>query len=125
MLDDLGLRERVIEVGLQAPTGVGGARLSLPQRQKLALARAMLKRPEILILYDATGPLDPAEQQAILDTLLSSSTRRTLIWALSRSDWAEKFDHVLVMRRGRVVEQGRYAELDRDGSALQELVAAE
>ena len=125
VLDDLGLRESVIEVGLQAQTGVGGTRLSLPQRQKLAIARALLKRPEVLIMYDATGPLDPAEQLAILDRLLEEFDERTLIWALNRSDWARKFDHVLVMRKGQVVEQGRFAELDHDGSALQELVAAE
>ena len=125
VLDELGLHQRVIEVGLQAPTGVGGGRLSLAQRQKLALARALLKRPEILILYDATASLDPAEQQAIFDTLLERFDEPTLIWAVSRSDWAEKFDHVLVMRGGRVVEQGRYDELNRDGSALHELIAAE
>jgi ABC-type multidrug transport system fused ATPase/permease subunit len=125
VLDELGLHQRVIEVGLQAPTGVGGGRLSLAQRQKLALARALLKRPEILILYDATAALDPAEQQAILDTLLEQSVETSLIWAVSRSDWAEKFDHVLVMRGGRVIEQGRYDELNRDGSALHELIAAE
>ena len=61
----------------------------------------------------------------MLDALLEAFAGRTLIWALSRSDWAEQFDHVLVMQRGRVVEQGDYAELDRDGSALHELVAAE
>jgi putative ABC transport system ATP-binding protein len=125
VLDDLGLHDRVIEVGLQAQTGVGGGRLSLAQRQKLALARAILKRPEMLILYDATGPLDPADQQAVLDELLAEFADRTLIWAVGRGDWAAKFDHVLVMRNGRVVEQGRYDELNRDGSALHELIAAE
>ena len=104
---------------------MGGAHLSLPQRQKLAIARALLKRPEILIMYDATGPLDPAEQAAVLDTLLDEFAGRTLIWALNRSDWARKFDHMLVMRKGRVVERGRFAELARDGSTLQQLVAAE
>ena len=125
VLDELGLHERVVEVGLQAPTGVGGGRLSLAQRQKLALARAILKRPEILILYEATASLDPSEQQAILDVLLQEFGERTLIWAVSRSDWAEKFDHVLVMRGGRVVGQGRYDELSRDGGALDDLIAAE
>jgi ABC-type multidrug transport system fused ATPase/permease subunit len=125
VLNELGLHERVVEVGLQAPTGVGGGRLSLAQRQKLALARALLKRPEVMILYDATASLDPAEQQAILDTLLEEFAKASLIWAVSRSDWAERFDHVLVMRGGRVVEQGRYDELNRDGSALHELIAAE
>jgi putative ABC transport system ATP-binding protein len=125
VLEALDLQHQVIEVGLQAPTGVGGSRLSLPQRQKLALARAILKRPEILILYDAAGPLDPVEQRTILDTLLEEFSGRTLIWALNRSDWAERFDHVLVMRNGRVVEQGSYHELNRDGSAFHELIAAE
>jgi putative ABC transport system ATP-binding protein len=125
VLDELGLHDRVVEVGLQARTGVGGGRLSLAQRQKLALARGILKRPEVLILYEATASLDPSEQQAILDALLQEFAERSLIWAVSRSDWAEKFDHVLVMRSGRVVEQGRYDELKRDGSALHDLIAAE
>ncbi|HLT01503.1 MAG TPA: ABC transporter ATP-binding protein, partial [Geminicoccaceae bacterium] len=125
VLNELGLHDRVVEVGLQAHTGVGGGRLSLPQRQKLALARAILKRPDVLLLYEATASLDPSEQQAILEALLEEFAERTVIWAVSRSDWAEKFDHVLVMRGGRVVEQGRYDELNRDGSALHEMVAAE
>jgi putative ABC transport system ATP-binding protein len=125
VLEELDLQHQVIEVGLQAPTGVGGSRLSLPQRQKLAIARAILKRPEILIMYDAAGPLDPAEQRTILETLLEEFAGRSLIWALNRSDWAERFDHVLVMRAGRVVEQGSYHELNRDGSAFHELIAAE
>ncbi len=48
----------------------------------MAIARALLKRPEVLILYDATGPLDPGEQAAILDTLLAEFADRTLIWGL-------------------------------------------
>jgi len=125
LLSELGLHERVVEVGLQAQTGVGGSRLSLGQRQKLALARALLKRPEILIVYDATGPLDPAEQTAILDNLLEAFAQSSLVWGLNQSDWAAKFDHVVVMQKGRVVEQGRYDDLARDGSSLHQLVAAE
>ncbi|MGH6898683.1 MAG: ABC transporter transmembrane domain-containing protein [Geminicoccaceae bacterium] len=125
VLNELGLHDRVVEVGLQAQTGVGGGRLSLAQRQKLALARAILKRPEVLILYEATGSLDPAEQQAILDALLEECAGRTLIWTVSHSEWAARFDHVLIMRNGRVVEQGRYDELKRDGSVLHEMIAAE
>jgi ABC-type multidrug transport system fused ATPase/permease subunit len=126
VLNELGLHDRVVEVGLQAQTGVGGGRLSLAQRQKLALGRALLKRPEVLILFEATSSLDPAEQQAILDALLEEFAGRTLIWAVSHGDWAARFDYVLIMRNGRVVEQGRYDELKRDGSAsLHEMIAAE
>jgi len=48
-----------------------------------------------------------------------------LIWSLSRGDLAKRFDHVLVMRQGRIVEQGAYDELNHDGSALHAMVAAE
>ena len=125
VLADLDLRGQVIEAGLQAEVGVAGARLSLAQRQKLALARALLKRPDILILDDPVSPLDPSEQSAILDGLLKEFEGRTLIWSLGRSDLAQRFDHVLVMRQGQVVEQGAYDELDHDGTALHAMVAAE
>jgi ABC-type multidrug transport system fused ATPase/permease subunit len=124
VLAELALRGRVIEVGLQAEVGVGGTRLSLPQRQKLALARAILKRPEILIVYDATSALDPGEQGPVLEAFLEEFRGRTLIWALGRSELAAGFDQILVMQAGRVVEQGRYDDLNRDGSALHMIAAA-
>ncbi|MGI9419392.1 MAG: ABC transporter transmembrane domain-containing protein [Geminicoccaceae bacterium] len=125
VLSDLDLRSQVVDAGLLAEVGVGGARLSLAQRQKLALARALLKRPDILILDDPVSPLDPGEQVAVLDAILQAFEGRTLFWSLGRSDLARKFDHVLVLRRGQVVEEGAYEDLNRDGSALHEMVAAE
>ena len=118
VLNDLDLRGRVIQVGLQAEVGVGGTRLSLPQRQKLALARALMKRPDILIAHDPTSPLDPNEQLAVISSLVREFEGRTLIWSLNRIEWAEYFDHVIVMRHGRIVDQGAFGELNRDGSAL-------
>ena len=125
VLADLDLRGQVIEVGLQSEVGVGGSRLSLPQRQKLALARALLKRPEVLIVHDPISPLDPGEQAAVLDAFLEEFKGRTLIWSLNRSELAARFDHVLVMRQGQIVEQGGYDELNHDGSVLHGMVAAE
>jgi len=125
VLADLDLRGQVIEAGLLAEVGVGGARLSLVQRQKLALARALLKRPDILILDDPVSPLDPGEQVAMVEALLKAFEGRTLIWSLNRSDLASGFDHVLVMRQGQIVEQGAYDDLNRDGGALHATVAAE
>jgi len=118
VLNDLELRGQVIHVGLQAEVGVGGARLSLPQRQKLALARALMKHPDVLVAHDPTGPLDPTEQLAVIDSLIQEFEGRTLIWSLNRTEWAERFDHVMVMRHGRIVEQGAFGDLNRDGSAL-------
>ncbi len=118
VLTDLELRGRVIQVGLQAEVGVAGARLSLPQRQKLALARALMKHPDVLVAHDPTGPLDPAEQLAVIDSVIQEFEGRTLIWSLNRTEWAERFDHVMVMRHGRIVEQGTFGDINREGSAL-------
>ncbi len=124
-IDSLGLRPAVMEVGLDYRVGIGGARLSAAQRQKLAIARAVLKRPDLLVLDEATAGLDGPSQTRILDRLLEEFAGRGLVWALHRPSLADRFDRVLAMRDGKVVEQGSFAELDRDGSALRALTGAE
>ena len=100
--NDLDLRGQVIEAGLQAEVGVAGARLSLAQRQKLALARALLKRPG----YSHSGGSGRARSIRVSRPPFSTrcsrnSEGRTLIWTLGRSELAAHFDHVLVMRQGQ------------------------
>ena len=116
VLDELGLRARVIEVGVRAECGIGGSRLSVPQRQKLALARALMKRPDILILHDATMPLDSYEQPLLRDAVLEASEGRTVIWALQGDEWADRFDHVLSMAQAQVtLRDARAADGGRGG----------
>lgn len=105
--------------------GVGGGRLSSVQRQKLGLARAVIKRPDVLILNEATATIDGASQGRILDNLLNEFKGRSVIWVVHRAALAERFDKILVMQAGRVVEQGDYSELGSEGSALTELIRAE
>ncbi len=124
VVDELGLRDAVAQVGLTFNVGIAGSRLSAAQRQKLAIARCILKRPDILIVSEATAPLDTAAQSKIMDNLLEEFSGRGLIWSLQRAGMAKSFDHVLVMRGGRVVEKGSYAELDRDGTYFKQLLAA-
>ena len=101
VLDNEGLRDRVIEVGLRTECGVGGGRLTAAQRQKVALARELLKRPDLLILHDGTGALDSADQIAVRDALLAAAGQRmTLIWALHGDDWADQFAYRLELSRG-------------------------
>lgn len=104
VIDELDLRDRVIEVGVRAECGIGGGRLSAAQRQKLGLARALLKRPDILVLDDATALLDNAEQAALLDSVLEERRGRTLIWAMQSEDAVDRFDRVLRLEAGRLVE---------------------
>jgi ABC-type multidrug transport system fused ATPase/permease subunit len=125
VIDDLDLRATVMEVGLSFHVGNGGGRLSSAQRQKLGIARAILKRPDVLILNEATGSLDGATQTAILAGLKQEFDGRGLIWAVHRPSMASDFDRALVMKSGRVIEQGTFEELNREGTALHDLVQAE
>jgi ABC-type multidrug transport system ATPase subunit len=111
LLDEMGLRDTIMLVGLDAKTGSGGSRLSSAQRQKVAIARALLKRPGILIVHDAIVALDAASQARILENVLSARKDQTVIWTASDPAIAEKFEQVAVMEGGRVVEVGSYQEL--------------
>ncbi|MFZ1430707.1 MAG: ABC transporter transmembrane domain-containing protein [Geminicoccaceae bacterium] len=106
LLEQLDLRIGVMAVGLDSPVGIGGGRLSLAQRQKLGLARAIMKRPDMLILYDPLGPLDLREQTELRDALLEALTDSTVIWALQHEEWASAFDQVLELREGRLAHHG-------------------
>jgi hypothetical protein len=103
------LRERVIQVGLDFGCGVGGGRLSPAQRQKLAVARAVLRRPEIMVMHDSVGALDPQEQVRLRDGLIEEFDGRTLVWAVQQEEWAERFDQVLDLDLGRVLPAELYA----------------
>ncbi|MGF1591816.1 MAG: ATP-binding cassette domain-containing protein [Kiloniellaceae bacterium] len=124
-VDDLDLREAVIEVGLNYNVGVGGGRLNGAQRQKLALARALLKRPDILVVNEALSVLDGSSQTRLVRRILDLRRDKGVIWTLQRPEMAVHFDSILVMRDGRLVEQGSYDELTRRDSAFKGLVAAE
>ena len=125
LLDDLGLRETVIEVGLDYNVGIAGARLSAVQRQKLALARALLKRPDLLVINEAASVLDSAGQTRLVERILDLRHGKGVIWALHRPELAARFDTILVMDDGRLVEQGSYGDLTQRDSAFKGLVAAE
>ncbi|MFQ6018022.1 MAG: ATP-binding cassette domain-containing protein [Kiloniellaceae bacterium] len=125
VLDDLGLRKTVVEAGLDYQVGIGGRRLSAAQRQKLGLARALLKQPDLLIVNEALAVMDETTQARLLARVLEHREGRGVIWTLQRPNWAERFDRVLVMHGGRLVEQGSFAELNKPGSALTGIMAAE
>jgi ABC-type multidrug transport system fused ATPase/permease subunit len=111
ILDETGLRDTIMLVGVDAETGSGGSRLSSAQRQKIAIARALLKRPGILLVHDATVALDATTQARILENVLAARKDETVIWTSSNPAVAEKFERVAVMEEGRVVETGSYEEL--------------
>jgi ABC-type multidrug transport system fused ATPase/permease subunit len=125
VIEALSLRPTVINVGLDYHVGTGGSRLSLAQRQKAAIARAVLKRPDLLILNEATSALDAQEQAKVGGGLKQEFAGRGVIWVLHRASLAKNFDRVLVLSGGKLQEQGRVAELEGSPSLMSLLVAAE
>ncbi|MCY4240087.1 MAG: ABC transporter ATP-binding protein [Rhodospirillaceae bacterium] len=125
VLDSLSLRDAVMIAGLEYSVGVAGARLSAAQRQKVNIARCLIKRPELLVVNEGISNLDGAAQRRVLDAVLKEMRGRGVIWSLHRPGFARNFDHVLVLKAGKVAEQGAFSELDKSGSALQELLKSE
>jgi putative ABC transport system ATP-binding protein len=124
LLGDLGLRPLVVKIGLNYQVGVGGARLPAPERQKVALVRALLKRPALLVIDNATSQLDPASQSRVLEKLLGERKHQGVAWVLSRPELAERFGRVLVLDKGRLAEQGRFEELKCSGGPLHQMLGA-
>ncbi|MGH8705644.1 MAG: ATP-binding cassette domain-containing protein, partial [Burkholderiales bacterium] len=124
VLEELRLRSLVVRIGLEYQVGVGGARLATADRQKIAIARALLKRPAVLILDQCVSNLDPASQNRVVKNILEHRKGRSVFWTLQRTDLAERFGHALVLERGRLAEQGRFEELKSSGGALHRLLSA-
>ncbi len=122
VLDDQGLRERVIELGMTYDVGVAGKRLNNGQKQKAALARSLVKRPDLLVLNEALAALDSASQRRILERVLETRKGQGVFWSLYRPDFADAFDKILVLEEGRLVEQGSFADLNKDGQKLRLLL---
>ncbi len=110
-----------LPAGFDTVLGERGVRMSGGQRQRLALARALLRDPSILVLDEATSALDPQTEREILDTLLTLTRGRTTVSITHRLSLAATADRVLVLEDGRLVEQGSHAELVGAGGLYQEL----
>ncbi|PRY18462.1 ABC transporter ATP-binding protein [Kineococcus rhizosphaerae] len=96
--------------------GERGRNLSTGQRQLVALARAELVDPDVLLLDEATAALDPAAEAAIAAASDAAASRRTTIVVAHRLSTAARADRIVVLDHGRVVEQGTHADLlDRGG----------
>ena len=97
--------------GLDTLIGERGVTLSGGQKQRTAIARAVAKEPAILVLDDALSSVDTRTEEAVLESLHSFMERRTSIVIAHRLSTTRSADQVVVLDRGRIVEQGTHAEL--------------
>jgi ATP-binding cassette subfamily B protein len=111
--------------GYDTRVGERGASLSGGQRQRLAIARALIKDPPILILDEATSALDAATEAKVQLALRALMAGRTTFVIAHRLSTVREADLILVFAEGRIVERGSYDELVARGGAFAQLVATQ
>ncbi len=110
--------------GLATRIGPNGSQLSGGQRQRIAIARAFLKDAPVLLLDEATSALDNASERAVKDALVALRRDRTVLVVAHRLSTVRDADRIVVMERGRVVEQGTHAVLASAGGRYAQLLAS-
>jgi putative ABC transport system ATP-binding protein len=127
VLTELELWDSAFEAGLACEVGAGAKSLSDGQQQKMRLARALMKKPDILILNRACAALPGREQRTILETVLTKARnvadqRPAIICAPTDPEQAVLFERVLVLEQGRLVADGPPAQLLEAESQFAKLV---
>lgn len=129
VLREAGSLSLIYDAGLAFDVGPGGRNLSLSQRQKVGLARALLKRPDLLIVNRGLAGLGAKSQRAIVGRVLGwiagadRDVRTSVLWVTASPAAADLFDRILVFEDGMIVEDGTPSELMQNESALKRLVA--
>ena len=109
--------------GIDTPVGERGRALSAGERQRLAIARAFLADPAVLVLDEATGAVDPATEAQVVSGYEAVMRGRTTIIISHRLEPARRADRVVVLERGRIVEDGPADVLMTRGGAFADLFA--
>ena len=110
------------EGGYQTNIGDRGMKLSGGQRQRLTIARALLKNPEILILDEATSALDSESEKLVQEALTKLMKNRTAIIIAHRLSTVQHADEIIVLKQGKIIEQGTHEQLYNRGGEYRKLV---
>ncbi len=124
-LEHCGMRDLAILAGLETRVGENGKFLSGGQRQKVALARVLLKNPAILLLDEATANLDEISQTRIVEMLRRDFTGKTVLSISHRLATVRHCDQILVLEHGQLVQQGPPQRLARQPGLFRTMLAGE
>jgi ATP-binding cassette subfamily B protein len=122
-IDAAGLGPMVerLPAGMDTIVGERGRQMSAGERQRLAIARAFLADPAVLVMDEATGALDPSSEAAVLDGYDRVMKGRTTVLITHRLDLARQAERVVVVEHGRIVEDGPPQVLEAEGLVFREL----
>lgn len=105
--------------------GEHGSRLSGGQAQRLAIAQALCKPSSVLLFDEITANLDPATEQRVMNNLFDRYRAKTIINITHRLNNMEKYDRILVLKAGKLVEEGTHDELMRSGKIYRHMMAVQ
>ncbi|MBQ0970912.1 ABC transporter ATP-binding protein [Streptomyces sp. RK31] len=114
-----------LEGGLDAPIAQGGTNVSGGQRQRLAIARTLVQRPEIFLFDDSFSALDYATDAALRAALARETAEATVVIVAQRVATIRDADRIVVLDEGRVVGTGRHRELMADNETYREIVLSQ
>ncbi|WP_196251834.1 heme ABC transporter permease/ATP-binding protein CydD [Haemophilus influenzae] len=108
-------KEFTDKLGLHHEIKDGGLGVSVGQAQRLAIARALLRKGDLLLLDEPTASLDAQSENLVLHALNEASQHQTTLMITHRIEDLKQCDQIFVMQRGEIVQQGRFAELQHEG----------
>ncbi|MFK0385839.1 ABC transporter transmembrane domain-containing protein [Agrobacterium sp. NPDC090273] len=122
-----GVYERVLAVGLDFNLGSGGKRLGPLQRQKLNLARALMRKSDYYIFNRPLPGLDHRLQEEIVERVITflkqNNNNPSIVWVLSNATLSRMFDRVIVVHQGSITADGSYETLAQENGTFKEMVA--
>ncbi len=113
----------LLPLGLETPTGDQGARLSVGQAQRVAVARALLDNCKLLLLDEPAASLDSHSEQRVMQALNAASTHQTTLMVTHQLEGLTDWSTIWVMDNGQIIEQGTFAELSQAEGAFASLLA--